>query len=105
MAIQFESKNAIAKRTSDKTQEAKVRNGAGFGVGAVAGAHRPPAAEGAKAKAAKAKSPPPQGQPKKGRPLDSERGKTLKATKPWLAMEPPMSRRTWFRRKAKGELT
>lgn len=75
-------------------------NGPGFGVGAVDGAHRPPAAGGAKAKA---KASPPQGQ-KKGRPLDSERGKTLKATKPWLATEPPMSRRTWFRRKAKGEL-
>lgn len=33
-----------------------------------------------------------------GRPLNSERDKTLTATKPWEALG--MSRRTWFRRQA-----
>ena len=27
-------------------------------------------------------------------------GKTVEATKPWLTVDPPMSRRTWYRHKA-----
>ena len=36
--------------------------------------------------------------PKMGRPLDSERDKTLMATKPWIAAG--LSRATWYRRRA-----
>lgn len=39
---------------------------------------------------------------KVGRPRIEDRDKTLAATKPWLSLG--MSRRTWFDRKAKGEL-
>ena len=37
---------------------------------------------------------------KRGRPLASRAHLTLAATQPWLALG--MSRRTWFRRRAKG---
>jgi len=39
--------------------------------------------------------------PSRGRPLNSERDKTLKATEPWKKFDPPISRRTFFRRKGK----
>ena len=38
----------------------------------------------------------------KGRPLDSQRHLSIEARKPWEALG--MSRRTWFRRKAMGQL-
>ena len=41
---------------------------------------------------------PREAKPKVGRPLDSEKGKTLTATQPWVAAG--MSRRTWYRRQA-----
>jgi len=35
--------------------------------------------------------------------LDSERHKSLTATKPWLKANPPISRSTWFRRQKEGK--
>lgn len=39
---------------------------------------------------------------KRGRPRIEDRDKTIEARKPWLALG--MGRRTWYDRKAKGEL-
>jgi hypothetical protein len=36
-----------------------------------------------------------------GRPLDKDRGKSIEAQKPWLALG--MSRRTWYRQRAKAK--
>lgn len=37
-----------------------------------------------------------------GRPRVEDRGKTLSDLKPWLTAKPPMSRATYYRRKAKS---
>jgi hypothetical protein len=41
------------------------------------------------------------GHPKRGRPLIEERGKTLAAIKPWLALG--ITRRAWYYRQAKDK--
>jgi hypothetical protein len=40
---------------------------------------------------------------KRGPPRLEDRGKTLKDTKPWERCTPPMSRRTWERRRKERE--
>ena len=37
--------------------------------------------------------------PRAGRPRKGEEGKTLKARKPWLECDPPISEATWYRRR------
>ena len=41
---------------------------------------------------------------RQGRPLRGQEHQTLAATKPWEQCNPPLSRRTWYRRRAKGLL-
>jgi hypothetical protein len=41
---------------------------------------------------------------RQGRPLKGQEHQTLAATKPWEQCNPPLSRRTWYRRRAKGLL-
>jgi hypothetical protein len=41
---------------------------------------------------------------KQGRPLKGQEHQTLAATKPWEQCNPKLSRRTWYRRRAKGLL-
>jgi hypothetical protein len=41
---------------------------------------------------------------RQGRPLKGQEHQTLAATKPWEQCNPKLSRRTWFRRRAKGLL-
>ncbi len=41
---------------------------------------------------------------KVGRPLNSQKGETLRALKPWESEEPKVSRTTWFRRRAEARL-
>jgi hypothetical protein len=38
---------------------------------------------------------------RRGRPRLEDVDKTLRATEPWKHSNPPMSERTWFRRRAK----
>ena len=38
------------------------------------------------------------------RPLASERHNTLEALRPWDHMDPPVSKRTWYRRRREWEL-
>jgi hypothetical protein len=41
---------------------------------------------------------------RQGRPLRGQEANTLKAQKPWEKCNPPISRRTWFRRRSLGQI-
>lgn len=87
--------------SDDKSKFTVRRPNARLPVPKPARADRPvlePAVAGSSGKSSKAVL----SEAKRGRPRIEDRHKTIEAQKPWLALG--MARRTWYDRKAKGEL-